>query len=594
MAQAVKKKKVRRKMSQKFARLLMILLLLFALLLSLFIRVAYIKYVHGDEYEKAAEAQQMVSTDYVIPALRGSILDSSGTVLAESVRAYNVIVDCKVLYEASEKDKASTVKALCDILNIEDPEKVSRYAGEEYKEYRYLRLPGGQGIRTADKEKIQTGLDEGSIVGIWFEETEERLHPNDSMAAHILGFNGTYGVEQYYDSYLTGTQGRKMVVAGENGSYINEYIEARNGNNLILTLNATVQYHMETIMQEAMEEYNALQGCAICMNPKTGAVYGWVNMPTFNLNNVEEVIGATDRYLELYSSEDEDFYTRIWNNFGLTSTYQPGSTFKPIFAAAALEENLLGTGTTFECKGQMAFYDTTIQCAHREAHGIVTLREILSHSCNIGMTKISELFDKKSYMAYQDAYGIGRKTGIDLVGEVSAQGLIYTADILGPVEKATTSFGQGFNVTPIQLITAFSSVINGGEVLQPYVVSQITDSAGSVLESHGKTVLRRVLSEETSKTIRSYLLDTVETGTGGSAQVEGYRIGGKTGTAQQGNYEDKEYVVSFIGFTPAEDPDVILLVVLDRTDKSSSANASKTASKIFRKILPVLGIYPEP
>lgn len=588
-----KVRRVRKKFPQKITRLLVVLVLFFALFSGLFARIAYIKGVHGEEYERAAREQQVSSTDYVIPALRGSIVDSNGEVLVQSVRVYNVIVDSKILYEATDKEKSSTAKFLCDTLSLGDVENVAQYYGEEYKEYRYLRLPGAQGISEAQKATIEKGIEKGAVVGIWFEETEKRTYPHDSLAAHILGFNGTYGVEQYYNEALTGTQGRKMVVTGENGSYVNEYIAAQDGSSLTLTINATVQYHMETILEAAMAEYNVFEGCAICMNPKTGAIYGWVNMPTFNLNNVEEVIGVSKRYEETYSKDDENYYTRIWNNWGLTSTYQPGSTYKPIFSSAALDEALFGTGTTFECGGSMPFYDTSIRCHGGAVHGVQTLRQVLCNSCNVGMTKISELIDKKTYLKYQDSFGIGSLTGIDLVGEVDASQLIYTEDTMGPVELATTSFGQGFNVTPIQLITAFSSVINGGEVLRPYVVNQITDSSGNIVQKNEKTVLRRSISEETSKIIRSYLIDTVEEGGAGYARVPGYKIGGKTGTAEQGDYAERKYIVSFIGYTPVEDPEVVLLVVLNQTDSGTSADATRTAGKIFKEILPVLGLYPE-
>ncbi len=589
----VKKVRRRRKPSQKFTRLLVLVFCFCLLLSALLVRVGYIKYVHGEDYEQAAENQQINMTDYIIPALRGSILDSKGEVLVQSVRAYHVIMDSKVLYEADAKKQQSTVKILCDILSIEDGEKLSKYFGEEYKNYRYLKISEGQNISTSKKEQIQEKIDAGEVVGIWFEETELREHPYDSLAAHVLGFSGAYGLEAYYNEYLTGTQGRKMVVAGADGSYVDEYIAPTNGYNLTTTINASVQFYMEEILAESMKTYNAVQGCAVCMNPKTGAVYGMVNMPSFNLDDVHEVLGVSEKYAGLYDEEDDEYYTRIWNNFAITYTYQPGSTFKPIFASAALEEAIIGTGTSFTCNGYISLYGHNLRCAYGTRHGEGTLRNILSKSCNVGMTEISQQINKKVWLQYQEYFGVGQRTGIDLVGEVNAGGLYYTNETMGPVEQATTSFGQGFNMTPIQLMVAFSSVVNGGEIVQPYLVEKITDSYGNIIESREKEVLRQVISEETSEIIRSYLKDTVETGTGSAAQIDGYEIGGKTGTAQQGIYEDKEYAVSFIGFTPVEDPEVVLLVVLDRTDQASSGNATRTASAMFEKILPLLGLYPE-
>lgn len=553
--------------------------------------VAFIKVTRGNEYEKIAQAQQITVNDEVIPALRGNIYDATGVELAVSTRSYNVILDCYEMQNASEKVQKATVRILCDILSIEDSNAISKYLDAAYKEYRYLKLSQGEDISESTKEKIQAYLDDGTAAGVWFEETEKRYYPNSSLAAHVLGFNGVYGVEQYYDEYLTGTDGRRMVVYDADENYTIQSVDAQDGCDLTLTLNATVQMIMETELQKGAKKHNSQEACAIAMDPKTGAILGWACVPTFDLNDVTTVIGASDKFKEEYGGDT--YYQRVWNNYGLTFTYQPGSTYKPIFSSIALEEATIGSGTTFKCtKRGYTISDTTFECFEHDVHGTETVREILVNSCNQGMVQISETLSAETYYKYQQAYGVGQLTGIDLAGEVDAAGLIYTLDTLGPVEKATCAFGQGFNVTPIQLITAFSAVINGGEYLQPYVVSSVTDSEGNVVLSNSKTVLRHTISEETSAMMRDFLGSVITDTWGWFYTIPGYTFGGKTGTAQQGDYAKEKDIVSFICFNSVEDPQVVLLVIMSADDASSSYHAAEVSKAVMTQILPVLGIYP--
>lgn len=600
--------------NQRVGRMIFVLCLTIGLLIFVLLRVIYIKTVHGAEYQQMAEQQQVDSTDVVIPALRGSILDRNGNVLAESSRVYNVILDCQTLIEAKEALQVSTIEQLMQTLGLESEEPVRQYMTDEYKEYRYLKLDEGKGISVAQMEEIQKAIDKGKVVGVWFEEAENRQYINDSLAAHVVGFNGSYGVEQYYDEYLSGVQGRKMVVAGTGNSFAEEYIAAENGKNLTLTIDSKVQYYMEQILQQGVVSTNALKGAAICMNPKTGEIYGMAVMPTFNLNNNIEIIGMSEKYAKNNPDKNaSDYYPSIWTNYAISLAYDPGSTFKPIFASAAMNEAAITETDTIECTGvyQMQSDDenTRIQCANQTVHGTETIADVILNSCNIGMTKISERLSVSKWLQYQDAFGLAQLTGIDLVGEGGDSDLLVYLDpqeaiakdlpysAMYAYQKATTAFGQGFKVTPIQLITAFCSVINGGEYLKPYVVSQIADDNGNVVMSQSKEVLRTPISEEVSKLMRQYMYGTVSAGTGQEAQVAGYEIGGKTGTAQkyddEGNYTLSRYVVSFIGYTPIEDPEVVLLVILDETDKGISSEAANLASQMFEKILPALGIYPD-
>ena len=608
------RKKQSSAVTQGVGRTIFFLCLAIALLIFVLIRVAYIKVVHGEEYQTLAEKQQVESTDVVIPALRGSIVDRNGNILAESSRVYNVILDCQVLIEAKQSDQVSTIEQLMQTLGITDENVIRQYMTDEYKEYRYLKLKEGEGISVAQMEEIQQAIDKDKVVGVWFEEAEDRRYVNDSLAAHVVGFNGSYGVEQYYDEYLSGVEGRKMVVAGTGNSFIEEYIAAEDGKDLTLTIDSKVQYYMEEVLQQGLVSKNALNGCAICMNPKTGEIYGMAVAPTFNLNNPEEIIGTSDKYKRAHPDEKAaDYASAVWTNYAITLAYDPGSTFKPIFAAAAMNEAVIGETDTLVCTGVYDMSTETdkvwVQCAGKTVHGTQTVADIIKNSCNVGMAKMSEKLSVKKWLQYQEAFGLAQLTGIDLTGEggdsdtliymdpqeAIAKDLPYSA--MYTYQKATTAFGQGFKVTPIQLITAFSSIINGGEYLKPYVVSQITDESGNVVMSQSKEVLRHPISEDVSKLMREYMYGTVSAGTGQEAQVAGYEIGGKTGTAQKinddGTYSEDRYVVSFIGYTPIDDPEVVLLVVLDEADGGSSHDTAHLASQMFEKILPALGLYPD-
>ena len=592
------------------SRSLVLLLAALVLLLVVFLRVVYIKVVHGEEYQYRAEQQQLSSTDVIIPSLRGAIYDRDGNVLAESVRVYNVILDPQALIDAGESKQINTVETLMSVLKLTDENVIRKYFAQNYYEYRYLRLDQGRGISATQMEEIQAEIDAGRVVGVWFEEDEERTYVNNSLAANVIGFNGVYGIEQYYDEYLNGQSGRKMVVAGAGNSYIDEYVAAQDGYNLTTTINSKVQYEMEQTLQTGVAHTNAERGLAICMNCKTGEILGYALCPTFNLNNVNEIIGASEKYNKRHPDKnDPDYYPNIWNNWGISLTYEPGSTFKPIFAAAAMNEGAYTPDTIFVCNGTYQIYDAEVGEDQGHIHGTQTIREVIANSCNVAMSQISERIKTSKWLQYQDAFGLAQLTGIDLAGESGdSRDLIYisaeeaekrgSTNDMGPFEKATTSFGQGFTLTPIQLVCAFSSVVNGGEYLKPYVVSQITDSNGNIVESHSKEILRYTVSEEVSKQMASCLQAVVLQGTGINAQVPGYSIGGKTGTAEQvgesGTYVDASYIVSFISFTPVEDPEIVLLVVLDRTDQDISSQAARLNGQIMEKILPALGKYPDP
>lgn len=580
-----------------------VLLLLVVLLLVVYGRVVWIKLIHGEEYSAAVENQQMSRTDSVLPAIRGTIYDAKGQVLAKSERVYNIVLDCKIICDVRDSETPSvrmqyesTVNKVSEVLGL-DISVLESYFTEETRNDRYELMDEGRGISASQKQILENAKDDGDVVGIWFEEAEERRYINGSLMAHVLGFKGSYGVEQVYNEYLSGVNGRQMIAANANGSYVEEYTPSQNGDNLTLTLDATIQYYMEKALADGCEEYEALQGSAIAMNPNTGEILGMCNVPTFDCNDAESIFGVSEKFEEKYGTPETnvEFNQHVWKNHAVNDTYEAGSTFKPIFASAAMEEAVVNGGTSFYCEGTIEYYDADIQCAYGEAHHDEKLEDVIVNSCNIGMLNISSMLGAEKWYDYQNAFGIGEKTNIDLVGEVSASTLVYGKN-MNPIELATTSFGQGFNVTPIQLITAFSSVINGGELLEPYVVSKITDVNGNVVLQNSKEVVRYPISESVSTAMRGYLKSVVEEGTGSLAQVEGYNIGGKTGTAQKvegGKYIEDAYVCSFIGFAPVEDPQIVLLVILDEPSDGTSNSPSTVAAEMLKNILPYMNIYPD-
>lgn len=573
-------------------RLLVMIILIMTVLAGLFGRIIWIQVVDGEEYTKAVQAQQGASLDSTIDALRGTIYDRNQNVLAQSQRVYDVIIDPKALQAEDALVQQSTIQALSKLLKIKDTSVLEKYLSEDYASSQYERFSAGRNISESMKSLIEEKIDSGDIAGVWHEEIQSRVYPNGELAAHVIGFNGVYGIEGQYDETLSGTAGRKMVVAAGDGEYREEVVDAQNGYSLVLTLDQTVQYYLEEALLKAMQDEECLNACGVIMNPQTGEVYAMAVYPSFDLNDVEKVIGLSARYTtEMMDSAD--FLPGIWNNFAVSGTYQPGSTYKPIFAAAALDSGNISAYDSFTCNASYMYYDSAFKCAYYTAHGTQTIRDIIRNSCNVGMIQVSEEMTAQEYYAYQQAFGIGQLTGIDLPGEVSARSLVYDEDTLGPVEMATTAFGQGFNLTPIQLLVAESACVNDGYLVQPYLVKQILDESGNVLsETNGKRI-RQVISAETSAIIRSGMEAVVEEGTGTGVQLEGYNIGGKTGTAEKGDYEEGKYTVSFTGFAPIDDPEVGILIILDEAKSGSSAPAQKVAAQVLGKILPYLNIYPE-
>ncbi len=565
---------------------IMIIYLSFTLILSLlFIRVTYLKVVKGEEYEIKSMFQLTSQMSTTIKANRGSILDRNSQTIAYSDTVYNIILDAHVLMNLvnnKEEEQTKTITALNNILGISE-EKIREYllpiSEGKYSRYKI--------IKKEVHRKQKRELDELKLKGIWAETDSKRLYPYNSLASYIVGFmggeKGYWGVEQQYNEYLTGISGRKFVTyEGENNTTIN-LIEPKKGDTIISTIDITIQQFAEQAVKTAMKESSPKNAAIIAMNPNTGEILAMASSPGFDLNNPYDLDLAGFNSSNMTKDERSNALNKLWRNYNISDTYEPGSTFKPIVVATALEEEIVSENNTFNCTGskQVVYGEKPIDCWKTSGHGLQTLEQALANSCNVAMMEIAAEMGKEIFYKYQMAFGFGEKTGIDLPGEPSSSDfevLLHPLDNINQAELATMSFGQTFNCTPLQLLNAFSAVINGGNLMKPYTVSQIINIDNGVVFENQPKIERKVISAETSDKVRRFLKSVVDSGTGNKVAIEGYTIGGKTGTAQQGqrkpNISDNDFVLSLVAFLPVENPQIIAMSILDRPkegDRGSSA-----------------------
>lgn len=567
-------------------------------------RVAYIKTVHGEEYEKALKEILMNgSADRSILPSRGSILDCNQVPLATSSTVYNVILDVRLMVdeyrtktgETGERVSDDTIKAANEKWN-KTLELINSLLGipmEELTSYCKYDADGVPAKNThylilAKKVPYDVGAEIKSAGLPWLlcEDDNLRTYPQEIMPSQVLGFisgdNGenSWGLESYYNSEMSGIAGREFRSVSDDSNVVTRSAAAVQGSTLVTTIDSTLQEYANEACRNAYLAYEPENTACIIMNPKTGAIMAMAQYPTFDPNNpsklseeVEQGLAKTwehyDDKMRAETGMEFDAWKnyKAWRNFSITETYEPGSIYKPVVAAMALENGVISPNETFNCPGVKVIADYEIHCHNVDGHGTITLEEALADSCNVAMMEIITKLGAEKYYEMHKAFGYGEKTGIDLPGEVSAgsPSLGYTLDQLHSAELATSSFGQGFNATALQSLNALCATINGGNLMQPYVVSQIIDSNGGLVKENKPTVIRKVISKETSDIIRKYLESVVQpTGTGRKAVINGYSIGGKTGTAQQGNRDKDEYTLSFIAYLPVENPDIIAMTVIHR------------------------------
>ena len=610
------------KFSKKMQKKLVVLFVIIALLLlGLIVRLMYIEHTSGKKYEKKVLSQQKYDST-VIPYQRGNITDCKGTILATSVDVYNVILDCKVL-NSDSSDIDPTIDALItcfpqlnetDLRNLITDKPKSQY-NVLAKKLSYEEIRAFEDMQAAEKEasdkKSGDAEKKGKINGVWFEKEYQREYPYGSLASAVVGFTtsgnlGMNGVENSYNSVLNGTNGREYGYLNSDSNFEKTVIDAQNGNDVTLTIDANIQKIVEDKIAAFEEEYRdaAREGAGskhvgvIVMNPQNAEVLAMANYPNYDSSNprdlsayyTQEEIDAMDDDAEL------DALNQLWSNFCITYTYEPGSTVKPFTVACGLDTGTLDPNRTFICDGYETISGHDIHCVNTNGHGLETVEDALKNSCNDALMQMSYDIGPENFSKYQQIFGFGTKTNIDLPGEARTDSLIYTEDQLSTINLATNSFGQNFNVTMIQVASAFCSIVNGGNYYQPHVVKKITDENGNVIQEDNGTLLKKTVSSSTSELLKQYLYATVSDGTGKYAKVPGYSMGGKTGTAQKLPRGQGNYLVSFIGFAPVDNPQLLVYVVVDEPNAEEefhSTFAQEIAKGIFEETLPYLNIYPD-
>lgn len=550
----------------------------------------------GDRYRKEALSQQSY-TNTVLNYQRGDVKDRNNTTLAVSVRKYDLVLEPRTLGK-DEKKKQATVDAIAKTFGVAS--SVVEEVIQKKPNSMYEHIDGLKELPAKKVDKFKKQIKKERLEGVWFEEVYKRNYPLKTVGASIIGFmnsnnQGTYGVEEQYNSVLNGTTGREYGYFDSNMNLQRTIKEAKDGNSVVLTIDANVQKIIEDEIADFQKNGTGAKTIAMMvMNPKNGEILAMASNSTFDLNDPQNLASmySEQKIAAMTDKEKNENLLSMWSNFCVGSAYEPGSTFKPFTIAAALDENIISGKSTFQCNGVKKVADREIHCSNRNGHGMLDLRHALMESCNAALMDIGLGLGRNKFSKYNKLYGFGQRTGVDLPGETS--GLIHTKEELNPVELATSSFGQTQTVTMVQMLSGFSSLINGGNYYQPHLVKEVQNSNGDVVKTIAPVVVKRTTSEDTSSKLRSYLKSTVEAGTAAPAQVKGYSIGGKTGTAEKRPVSAKKYLVSFIGCEPAEDPEVAYYVIIDEPhvkDQAHSTYATEFSSKVMKRVLPFLGQY---
>lgn len=595
-----------------------------------------------DYYEAQAIDNQTRYTS--LSASRGQIFDRNMNVLASSKTVETVFIDPNEIAQEMTKPENSNLldhiaRGLSEILDV-STDFVYKQAEDKAFRYKVIRRK----IPEELADEVRSFVSENEIKGVYLETDAQRYYPYSSLAAQVMGFVstdnvGSEGLEAYYDSYLQGTAGKVVTTKGNYGSEMlytyEKYYDASDGDSLVTTIDQTVQHYLEKNLETAIEKYDIINGAfGIVMDVNSGQILAMANLGSYDPNNYQEIYDQalagqleaqyqdallldkdSDAYQEAmsaYNQAVEAERLRQWRNRCVSDGYEPGSTFKLVTLAAALDCGAVTENSTFYCGGHETFNDREqeVSCWKAAGHGMQTTMEALGHSCNIAFGHIGVNMTRKTFVEYFKAFGFLEKTGVDLPGEAS--GLFWAEDKFSVANLISASFGQTFRVTPMEQVRAVAAIVNGGYLLKPYVVSQVLDSDGNVVKSNERTVLRQVISEETSATMCKMMEYVVTDGTAGSAKTPGYRVGGKTGTSEKIDTYDEngkpveDKIVSFIGVAPIDDPKYVVLVALDTPNYvagtsytphnqyiSGGLMAAPTVRDVFLDILPYLGVEPD-
>lgn len=563
------------------------------LLIALTFRVAWIQIIDAEEYTEKAILQQ--TTDTPVEAKRGVIYDRNGKELATSTTCYTLWVwPAQFTPEKSTAEIKEMSAKIAEIVD-KDPEIIE--AGVTRDQY-MVALAKYLDKETADK------IRDLKYTGLEISAATKRNYPLGSFASHVLGSvnddnQGRTGLELQYDEYLSGVSGRWVRNHDISGNELvegrEEYHEAKDGLNVVSTLDEAIQHYAEKAIDEGMEKTGAKRIMCLIMEPETGDILASAVTPGFDPNNA--TVPTDEKMTEEYekAKNKTEVLSKMWRNPIVSDTYEPGSTFKLITASSAIEEKAITTTETFSCNSRITIAGVTLHCWSHRDHGTQTIKEAVGNSCNPVLAKVASKMGKTTFYKYLDLYGITEKTGVDYPGEAGS--IVQSLENVGPVELATIGYGHGISVTPIQLLTAISSIGNDGVLMQPRYVKALTDSDGKVVKDYEPVTVRKVLSSKTASEMRSIMEYVVSEGSGGNAKITGYRIGGKTGTAnkvENGKYGEN-YYSSFIGMAPMDDPKVSILVIVDSPKGSyyGSIVAAPIAKSIFSDVLRYMNITPE-
>lgn len=549
-------------------------------------RVIYIQTCKSDELQKMAYEQQ--TRDRLITPKRGDILDRNGVGIAvtQSVNAVSVI-------HAQVHDEEETARFLSEKLGLDYNnvlEKVSQRVA-------LVR------IKTKVNKDLAQEIRDANMPGVVVDEDVKRIYPYSSLAAQVIGFvgkdnQGIIGLEAKYDEYLEGQSGKILTLTDSKGVEIGEYqerIEPVNGGSLVTTMDVVIQQYAEQTLAKAVEAKQAKSGMIIVINPQNGEIYAMANYPYFDLNtpfeiNNEELAASWDGFT---AEQQNDYLNKMWRNTAINDTYEPGSTFKIVTSSAGLEEGKVKVTDTFTCNGYYVAGDRMIKCwRYPRTHGTQTFIEGVQNSCNPVFMAVAQRLGAETFYNYMLKFGFDKKTGIDLPGE--AVGIMHKLENIGPVELATMSFGQSFQITPLQLLRAASCIVNGGYLITPHFGSEVIDENGNVVATFESEKGEQVISTETSDTMRMILESVVAHGTGNKTYIPGYRIGGKTATSEKLPRRSGKYIASFMAFAPADDPQIMALVLIDEPQGVyyGGTVAGPVMKELLSNILPYIGVEP--
>lgn len=587
-------------------RILIMAVVIIFLMTTTVARVFYLTIVRGEELSEKAETQQLKDTE--ITAMRGTIYDSNGNVLAQSASVWNVFIDP---LNIKDKQRDLIVDEFANLFGYDADEKKEFYDKTTHQNHYELVE---KKVENNIKEKLSKFVSKNELGGcIGTEQTTKRYYPYGTLASSVIGFTGAddqglSGIEAYYDEQLTGTNGRIITAKDAKSNNIaNDYetsIAATDGDSIVLTINQTIQYYLEKGLRETMNEYQAKGAYGVVMNCNTGAMLAMSSLPDYDCNEPYKLTYSKDKKaikkLSDKTAKQEAESAAVqnqWRNFTVSDTYVPGSVFKTFVASAALEENVVNLNTTYNCTGSIQVDKYKMKCHYHPGHGTQTLTQGLENSCNPFFITIGQKLGVHNYFKYFDAFGFTQKTNIDLPGEASPQ--YYKEDQYGIVELSSASFGQTNSLTPIQVCTGLCAIANGGKLLQPYLVSSIADANGKTVKKTQTKEIRQVISADTSEKVRKMMKSVVDNGTGKNGYVAGYSVGGKTGTStklgESKNGEGDKYIVSFGAIAPSDDPEIAMLIIVDEPnqDLGGGALCAPIAAQVTQEAMNVLGIEPK-